>query len=215
MEATIFRKVHHDSVLSPTGGEEKKTAPLSPELFYPPVSEEEMTVWGHWLPQSFLFDCMQLSFSGCLEVTSTLARLNAPSEVLEEFRWASSVDLFEAYEVRTPVRCDLQDPLLLGRLGNQWYRLALWGESVLPLEQIATLVRQSLAIKARVSKKQKIVGSLGIASGIAFWAGCLYFHNGMGAGLLLLLVCTVWTWIPSVVYTPENAQHNFLDRYRL
>jgi len=116
-----------------------ETGPLSPELFYPVVTAQEMVTWTHWLPTAIVFDRAQLQ-SSPLEVLSTLKRLQAPPEVAKEFQWAWKLDLFEEYEVRTPVRRDPRDPLLLGRVRGQSYRMALWGESLLPLERIATLV---------------------------------------------------------------------------
>src|SRR5687767_471326 len=70
--------------------------PLSPELFYPLVTEQEMVMWTHWLPTSIVFDrALVLSPS---TVISTLTRLKAPPEVLEEFHWSWKMDLFETYE---------------------------------------------------------------------------------------------------------------------
>ena len=33
-----------------------ETSPLSPELFYPLVTEQERVTWTHWLPTSVVFD---------------------------------------------------------------------------------------------------------------------------------------------------------------
>jgi hypothetical protein len=192
-----------------------ETSPLSPELFYPLVTEEEMVTWTHWLPTASVFERTRaLSPSG---VISTLTRLKAPPEVLEEFHWTWKMDLFEAYEVRTPVRRDARDPLLLGRLGGQWYRLALWGESLLPLEEITALVQQSLAIRARAAKRRVWLGLGGTLPGLALvlWLGYLLWEGQpVGTGLLLTFLIFFFAWLPMLVYTPENCQHDFLDRYR-
>ena len=193
----------------------RETGPLSPELFYPPVTEQERVTWTHWLPTSIVFERTRtLSPSG---VITALTRLKAPAEVLEEFHWAWKMDLFEAYEVRTPVRRDARDPLLLGRLGGQWYRLALWGESLLPLEEIAALVQQSLAIRARAAKRRVWLGLGGTLPGLALvlWLGYLLWEGQpVGTGLLLTFLIFFFAWLPMLVYTPENCQHDFLDRYR-
>src|SRR5262249_36336628 len=97
----------------PSSAEE--TRPLSPALFYPMVTEPEMVTWTHWLPTAIVCEC-----TGALspsEVTQTLTRLKAPPEVLEEFTWTWTIDLFEAYAVRTPVRRDAHGPLSLAGCG--------------------------------------------------------------------------------------------------
>jgi len=138
----------HMSSTASTPDAVRDTGPLSLDLFFPVVTEEEMITWTHWLPTCIVFDCA--SVHAPADVISTLTQLKAPPEVLEEFHWSWKLGLFESYEIRTPVRTDARDPLLLGRVGEQRYRLALWGESLLPLEQIATLVQQSLALRTRV-----------------------------------------------------------------
>jgi len=151
------------------------------------------------------------------EVTRALAKLKAPPEVLEEFHWTWNMDLFEAYAVRTPVRRDARDPLLLGRLGKEWYRLALWGESVLPLEEITALVHQSLTLRARAARRRVWLGLGGTLPGLALisWLGYLLWDGQpVGTGLLLTFLIFFFAWLPMLVYTPENCQHDFLDRYR-
>ncbi len=193
----------------------RETSPLSPELFYPLVTEQEKVMWTHWLPTSVVFDRTP-TFSPS-EVTKALTRLKAPSEVLEEFHWTWNMDLFEAYEMRTPVRRDARDPLLLGRLGGQWYRLALWGESLLPLEEIMALVQQSLALRARAARRRVWLGLGGTLPGLALvlWLGYMLCEGeAVGTGLLLTFLIFFFAWLPMLVYTPENCQHDFLDRYR-
>ena len=229
MEAMVYRKSAPSSrtealhACSTTGDRDSasvvasslETSSLSPALFYPVVTEQERGMWTHWLPTSLIFDrARTLSPSG---VINALTRLKAPVEVLEEFHWTWKMDLFEAYEVRTPVRRDARDPLLLGRLGGQWYRLALWGESLLPLEEIAALVQQSLTIRARAAKRRVWLGLGGTLPGLALvlWLGYLLWEGQpVGTGLLLTFLIFFFAWLPMLVYTPENCQHDFLDRYR-
>lgn len=192
-----------------------ETSPLSPELFYPLVTEQEMVTWTHWLPTSIVFD--RTCVVSPLAVTRALSKLKAPPEVLEEFHWTWNMGLFEAYEVRTPVRRDARDPLLLGRLGDQWYRLALWGESLLPLEEITALVQQSLTLRARAARRRIWLGLGGTVPGLALivWLGYLLWDGQpVGTGLLLTFLIFFFAWLPMLVYTPENCQHDFLDRYR-
>lgn len=192
-----------------------ETGPLSPELFYPVVTAQEMVTWMHWLPTAIVFDRAQLQSP--LEVLSTLKRLQAPSEVVQEFQWAWKLDLFEEYEVRTPVRRDPRDPLLLGRMEGQWYRMALWGESLLPLERITALVEQSLAIRARAARGHLWCTAGGTLLGFAVGAWLAHVtpeSQPVATSLLFTGLGFFLTWFPTFMYTPENRQHDFLDRYR-
>jgi hypothetical protein len=36
----------------------------------------------------------------------------------------------------------------------------------------------------------------------------------VGAGPLLAVLFLLLAWLPLLVYTPENCQHDFLDQYR-
>jgi hypothetical protein len=137
--------------------------------------------------------------------------------VVKEFQWAWKLDLFEEYEVRTPVRRDPRDPLLLGRMGGQWYRIALWGESLLPLERITALVEQSLAIRTRAvrARLQWIAGGTLLGFGVGLWLGYITPESQpMATSLLFTGLGFFLTWFPMFMYTPENRQHDFLDRYR-
>jgi hypothetical protein len=191
------------------------TSPLSPALFYPLVTEQERVTWTHWLPTSIVFE--RLPGLSPLEIITMLDRLKAPPEVLEEFHWTWKMDLFEAYEVRTPVRRDARDPLLLGRFGGQWYRLALWGESIRPLEEMTALVQQSLALRAQAARR-RLWFNLGCTlPGLALLLGGGYlWQEGrpVGQGLLLASLLFFLAWLPMLGYTPDNCQHDFLDRYR-
>jgi hypothetical protein len=189
--------------------------PFSPELFYPLVTDQEMITWIHWLPTSLVYDRVHTLAPG--EVALMLRQLKAPAEVLEEFHWAWKMDLFESYEVRTPVRRDARDPLLLGRVGGQQYRIALWGESLLPLEEITALVHKSLALKARTASWHRWLPVAGALFGLilAVGVGQLAGEESSAA-----MICTLmflgffFAWLPRLLYTPENRQHDFLDRYR-
>jgi len=230
MEAVVYRKSTagvETQELHPCGSTKdrssasvsaaaREVAPLSPELFYPLVAEQEIVTWTHWLPTSIVFD-RTLMFSPSTMI-STLTRLKAPPEVLEEFHWSWKMDLFETYEVRTPVRRDARDPLLLGCVGGQSYRLALWGESLRPLEEITTLVQQSLAVRSQAAKRRVWLGLGGTLPGLALasWLSYLLWEGQpVGTGLLLTFLLFFCAWLPMLVYTPENCQHDFLDRYRL
>ena len=61
---------------------------------------------------------------------------------------------------------------MLGRLGAQYYRIALWGESLRPLEEINTLVQQSLTLRARAVKwlKTCMVSGAAMGSILGLWA---------------------------------------------
>ena len=193
----------------------RDTGPLSVALFYPVVTEEEIVTWTHWLPTCMVFDCTSVHTPA--DVISTLTQLKAPPEVLEEFHWSWKLGLFESYEIRTPTRTDARDPLLLGCVGEQRYRLALWGESLLPLEQITRLVHQSLALRTRVEKRKGWMALGGALVGIAMgllWAWLSPVTQPIGISFLFAFVGFFLAWLPTFLYTPENRQHDFLDRYR-
>ena len=227
METVVYRKVAEHPWMqelrpgkctsSPAGpsGAVRESDTLSLELFFPVVTEEEMVTWTHWLPTCMVFDCT--SMHAPADVISTLTHLKAPPEVLEEFHWSWKLGLFESYEIRTPVRTDARDPLLLGRVGEQRYRLALWGESLLPLEQITTLVQQSLALRTRVEKRKGWIALGGAVFGLAIgilWAWLSPVTQPIGISFLFAFVGFFLAWLPTFLYTPENRQHDFLDRYR-
>ncbi|MEK7082652.1 MAG: hypothetical protein AAB972_00650, partial [Patescibacteria group bacterium] len=162
MQAVVYR--NKTEVVSNPSVEksEDELGAISPGLFYPECGQEEIAMWIHWLPTSHTFVA-----GATYAIWGALQRWKAPREVMEEFKWASNLQMFEEYAIRTPVRRDSRDPLLLARAGNIWYRIALWGESIsLSLEEISSLVRKSLAVKLRVAKWEKRIGLGGI--GLAF-----------------------------------------------
>ena len=213
-----MKELHTNECVSSTADTSdavSKTGPLSLELFFPVVTEEEMVTWTHWLPTCMVFDCRSVHTPA--DVISTLTQLKAPPEVLEEFHWSWKLGLFESYEIRTPVRTDARDPLLLGRVGDQRYRLALWGESLLPLEQITALVQQSLALRTRAEKRKGWMALGGALFGLAIgllWAWLSPVVQPIGISLLFAFIGFFLAWLPPFLYTPENRQHDFLDRYR-
>jgi hypothetical protein len=191
-------------------------ANLTPALFYPVVSEREAEMWRYWLPTTFVYLSSQPLFKQ--GVIGGLQRLQASSEVIEEFKWASTLDLFEAYEIQTPERRDLRDPLLVGRYGQRRYRLALWGESLRPLEEISALVEQSLALRDRVAKWRTVVVSTAtlLGAGLGLWLGSQSPTPGnlVEISLLPAMMIGMMSWLPYLAYSPVRQQQDFLDRYR-
>lgn len=227
METIVYRKTEEQPWIQELYASERthsiadtpnavhETGPLSLDLFFPVVTEEEMVTWTHWLPTCLVFDCASVHTHA--DVINTLTQLKAPPEVLEEFHWSWKFGLFESYEIRTPVRTDARDPLLLGRVGEKRYRLALWGESLLPLEQITMLVQQSLALRTRVEKRKGWAALGGALFGLAIgslWAWLARVPQPIGTSFLFAFVGFFLAWLPAFLYTPENRQHDFLDRYR-
>ncbi|MGE3539800.1 MAG: hypothetical protein AB7N91_20505 [Candidatus Tectimicrobiota bacterium] len=193
----------------------RTTGPLTADLFYPVVTGQEMVTWSHWLPTCLHFARSESHLSA--ELTHTLQQLQAPAEVWEELRWACQLALFESYEIRTPVRNDQRDPLILGCVGQQRYRLALWGESLLPLEQIQTLVQRSLDLRARARRYQACAAPLGGLIGLAIGWPLIALSPApqvLPMSLFFASLGACLAWLPTFVYTPENRQHDFLDHYR-
>lgn len=224
METILYRKHDAADAFGPDTGANgrggaggvQSHANLTPALFYPVVSEREAKMWRHWLPTSFFYLSSQPSCKQ--DVIGGLQRLQAPSEVIEEFKWASTLDLFEAYEIRTPERRDLRDPLLVGRDGQRRYRLALWGESLRPLEEVSALVEQSLALRARAAKWRTVVVSTGtlLGAGLGLWLGSQSPTPGnlVEMSLLPAMMIGMMSWLPYLVHSPVRQQQDFLDRYR-
>jgi len=194
--------------------QDQQLTPLSPELFYPVMTEDEMAMWEHWLPTSYSFPA-----TATYAVRRTLEILKAPSDVAEEFNWASNMQMFDEFMIQTPIRRDARDPLLRARAGNKWYRLVLWGESLLSLEKISSLVQESLVIKTKVAKRQKRTALGGAGLGLLMWLGHFLWQSPSELVALFLTLLTImiilFAWTVPLLYTPENAQHDFLDCYRL
>ena len=200
MESAVYRKM----VMA-----EKKNEALAPpslDLIYPVVDEKEREMWTQWLPTSFVY-----VRTSRYALQTKLTDLRAPQDVFEEFSFAYRMNLFEAYEVRTPVRRDARDPLLMGRANGIWYRLGLWGESLLPLEEITALVQQSFVIRSRAVKRRVLLGLGGALSCLALVWNPLLRQEHIATGFLLTLLIF---FLPMLMYTPESVQHDFLDKYR-
>jgi len=187
-----------------------------PGLFYPRMSADELTMWTHWLPTAHTFT--RLSPTMPMRVMCTLTEFRAPLEVLEECHWSWQMNLFEAYELRTPQRRDLRDPLLIGRQGRDRYRIALWGESLRPLDEVQEIVRQSLVIRRQTTRWW--MGGMAGGPLVGMSLGLLMGNEPLSMGTLVEtslaygLLGMIFTWIPAQAYTPENRQQDFLDRYR-
>lgn len=197
-----------------------------PALFYPRVSESELAMWTQWLPTTIVFEgrCATSRHALC----ATLAHLSAPQDVVDECQWAWALDLFEAYELRTPERRDLRDPLVLGRLGTQRYRMALWGESLRPLEEIRHLVQDSLKLRKRATRWQTwslVSGALlGLTCGLwmtsqltfELWMASQrsYLGEQLGVSMVSALFGSFCLGLPFLLHSPETRQQHFLDQYR-
>jgi hypothetical protein len=185
-------------------------------MFYPGLVPAELTMWDHWLPTSTVFKGGNRQAQDAF--FNRLEELSAPPEVVRECHWAWNMDLFADYTLKTPERRDLRDPLVLGRLGTQYYRIALWGESLRPLDEIATLVQQSLALRTRAVKWMKMSMASGAVMGLSLglWTAARLPAEGdfLGVCVASLAIGVLVMGLPFFIYNPEHRQQNFLDRYR-
>jgi hypothetical protein len=201
---------------APLSGATGELTEWHPEIFYPLISNEEETIWTHWLPTTLTYNRISAGFP--YGITRTLTQLNAPQEVLEEFRWTCKMDLFDAYEIKTPERQDQRDPLLIGQHEGKRYRIALWGESLRPFVEITALVEKSLALRTRAAwwYRRIIAGGTLFGLGLGLYLGSQpsFEGNPISLGFSLALFGLASTWLCTWCYTPENRQQTFLDRYR-
>lgn len=211
METRVYRNT---AVIHERIGErsEHELGPISPGLIYPEVGEEEMAMWMHWLPTEYSYNA-----AATYAIKTTLQKLHAPLAVMDEYEFAARLG-FHEFAMRSPVRKDARDPLLLGRIGKIWYRIALWGESLLRLEQIRALVDESLVIRDCIARRWSLTrwfGSLfGFLPAIFTFVLLVSGDGDAGRWFVLSVAISSFTWVPTLVFSPENAQHNFLDRYR-
>lgn len=92
-------------------------------LTIPPLSQDEMTVWREWLPTSY-----SDGDTGSRYMTHyNFDRI--PKPVLTKWKFYKDQKIFEAFEIWTPERALVDDPILLGVIGTNRYLLARWGES--------------------------------------------------------------------------------------
>jgi len=207
MQSVLYRQEQYDVAFADDQS-------LSPAWFYPVVTDEESEIWKHWLPTSFKFCRGPLA---CEDLRSKLSELDAPPEVMAEFSINRSLGLFDEYEIRTPVRTDARDPLLLGRVDGTCYRIALWGESLFPLERITELVQQSLKIRSEAELKDKIWHRVFATSVVGFYLtafSTIWIDEGLSMLLFLMSLLGIVISIIESTPSPENRQHDFLDRYR-
>jgi len=103
---------------------EKVTIERGGLITSPPLSEDEITIWRAWLPTVYTSDETRGGVS--------LGRYSfdrVPLLVLKIWREHERKATFESYEIWTPESIEYPDPVLVGKLGNNTYLLARWGES--------------------------------------------------------------------------------------
>jgi hypothetical protein len=224
MENVIYRKVDENAtgrctssaVSGLLSSPESKVQDWSPGTFYPSLSKEEMQVWKPWLPTAIVLR---------RKPTSTLAggvraleQLEAPKEVIDEFSWSWNMELFDEYELRTPERRDWRDPLLLGRCASQRYRIALWGESLRPFDEIADIVQRSLAVRARAIKHRvlTVMGSMFAGGALGLWMASQVSpgEDQIATCFSFTVLGLVFALMLSWLHSPERRQQDFLDHYR-
>ncbi|MDP3735634.1 MAG: hypothetical protein Q8R39_04380 [bacterium] len=198
---------------------------LEPSLFYPVISAEEESTWQAWLPTRYAYSHANRALLHHT-VARTLAQHEAPKEVHEELRFADELELFASYELRTPERRDLRDPLFIGTDKNSVrHRIALWGESIRPIGEIASIVSASRRVKFRGWLWR--LGFVGAVAALSYLAGLELevayparnaAAHARNALTFLTFSCLVTFFALVGVFlsrSPENARQDFLDRFRL
>jgi hypothetical protein len=223
METIIYRKSQQAvgplqtasiSSIAPTS-EAPQGEALHPDIFYPVVTIDELTMWSQWLPTAHVYRCDTEELSQSL--LARLKQLHAPAAVIEECQFSWTLGVFDSYEVMTPERRHLRDPLVLGRIGDQRYRIALWGESLRPLNEIRELVHQSLAVRQLAARWRLWTTATGGLLGLAFGLWAALQTPSAADDVIMSLLYGIMGLCGSLslqLHIPEEKQQRFLDRYR-
>ena len=188
---------------------------LHPEIFYPLISEEEMTVWTLWLPATLTYHRSSHWFPSPL--ISALMQLKAPQDILETCRWACNMDFFETFAIKTRKHQGKTASLLIGQKDGKSYRIARWGNNVRPFAEIRTIVASSRILKDRTTWRHHCLIACGtlLGLGLGGWLASqpLFVGNPSHLSLSLALLGLSSTWLYTRAYTPEQRQQAFLNRF--
>lgn len=100
---------------------------------FTPLTADETAIWKAWLPTCYRDDAhcpdttSGVNFHSVRKMSSYMFD-HVPSPVLGLWAKIKQQDVFDYYEIWTPEKI-MEDPILLGVLGNERYLLARWGES--------------------------------------------------------------------------------------
>ena len=103
------------------------------DLTYPRLTQDEASVWEKFLPRIY---------GGHQIGVKNYSFDEIPLEVLQEWKHAKDLKIFDRIFIRTPEKEIYPDPILLGWIdgGKDFWLIARWGESLLPFNEIRSLV---------------------------------------------------------------------------
>jgi len=136
------------------------------QLTVPPMSPEEVAIWRAFLPTSY--------GSGYGNYSRNIGDYSfdrIPLPVLERWNQTKQERIYDSFEIWTPEKLEVVDPILVGTIGPRYYMLARWAESDANLVSIDT-------IKKKLFATWLVENWWGVLIGIA-----IFFAAGTGIGL--------------------------------
>lgn len=113
-----------------------------------PISNEELALWGKWLPTSYRTDVTRANMYDRPWEAYQFDPI--PIAIRERIATIREQQLFEVLEIRTPEQTYIhEDPVFFGWIGSDAYLVARWAESDASLLTIDQL-QQGIEVRQRV-----------------------------------------------------------------
>jgi hypothetical protein len=141
-----------------------------PKLTIDPMSADEKQIWNAFLPKTYeYYPPTDSSYGnkydyrgGGSAVQYSFDRI--PHPVLAKWNECVEQKLFDKYEIWTPEKVSMPDPVLVGYIGERCYMVARWAESDANLVDISTIKRK--LVKDYLFTLDAVVGT-GVVTAIA------------------------------------------------
>ncbi len=88
----------------------------------------ELAVWREWLPTSYRENDAPRGH-GQSDLLKVYSFDRIPQPVLRKWNALKEKNIFDRFEIWTPERQTIDDPALVGVIGNAYYMVTRWGES--------------------------------------------------------------------------------------